>query len=725
MIFRYFHCSDFLCIIYAMTADELKIPHIGLSDENKNPVGGQKNESVLIPKIDNSKVEPVETIETPEAMPQPTVIPQPVIQRQPMAVPQQNMNQKGNGSKGLMMKIGVGLMAFILIVIVAIGIPAFITYQKGMALYKSVKNLEVAAKSQDLSQIKPQIEATKKSLSGFKTSYMIFSWTRIIPFVGGYVSDMGHVINAAQAGMDAGTIVLTTIEPYADLLGLKGANGQQAASDLDGAKTAQDRIDFIVKSLPSLLPQIDNIAAKTKIVEGEISQVKAERYPIEFKGIKVRSSIKSAQDLINQASNLLVNGKPVIENAPYLLGMDSPRTYFVLFQNDKELRPTGGFMTAYAIMSVDKAKFSPTLSDDIYNLDARYKPSIPAPEPIIKYIKGPYVISKNLRLRDMNWSPDFVQSMQMFSGALSEVGVKKVDGIIAVDTKVLENLLNVIGPIGVSGFGNFSTEIDPECNCSQVIHALEAYADVEGPIIWDPLTGKIIQRPANSENRKKIIGPLMNSILANAMGQPKEKLAPLFSAAFDSVMEKDVLFYMNDPKVQKAVVDFGIGGAIKDYSGDYLHVNDANLGGRKSNLYATEEVHQDVKIAGDGTVTKTVTITYKNPEKQDGWLNSVLPTWVRIYVPKGSTLVAADGLENKSDPYEDLGKTVFAGYFQLRPEGVSKVTFQYKLPFKVKGQYKLMIQKQPGTKDYLYTINVGKVQQEFFLKADKEIKIGL
>lgn len=217
----------------------------------------------------------------------------------------------------------------------------------------------------------------------------------------------------------------------------------------------------------------------------------------------------------------------------------------------------------------------------------------------------------------------------------------------------------------------------------------------------------------------------MNSILANAMGQPKEKLAPLFSAAFSSVMEKDVLFYIMDPKIQKSIVDFGIGGTIKDYNGDYLHINDANLGGRKSNLYATEDVQQDIKIIGDGSVTKTLTITYKNPEKQDGWLNSILPTWVRVYVPKGSSLVAADGLEAKQDPYEDLGKTVFAGYFRLRPEGVAKVTFQYKLPFKVHGQYRLLIQKQPGANDYLYTINIGKNQQEFYLKTDKEVTIGL
>jgi hypothetical protein len=663
-------------------------------------------------------------INIPQINPDSVLIPVSSQPQQPQ--PQQGINQeKSKEPGGLLLKIAIGFMAFILILLIAIGIPAFLTYQKGMALYSSVKKLEVAAKSQDLSQIRTQITLTSKSLADFKTSYTLLSWTRIIPYFGGYVSDLGHTINAAQAGMDAGNTIITAIEPYSDLLGFKGTSGQQVVQALDGTKTAQDRVDFIVKSLPSLLPQIDNISAKMKIVESETSQIDAERYPTQFRGIPLRNDIKSVQDLVGQASDLLVNGKPVIENAPYLLGMDSPRTYFVLFQNDKELRPTGGFMTAYAIMTVDKAKFTPTVSDDIYNLDAKYKPSIPAPDPIIKYIKGPYVLSQNLRLRDMNWSPDFAQSMQTVSGALSQVGIKNIDGIIAVDTKVLDNLLSVIGPIGVPGFGNFSTQIDPQCNCSQVIHALEAYADVEGPIIWDPVTGKIIQRPPNSENRKKIIGPLMNSILANAMGQPKDKLASLFSAAFNSVMEKDVLFYMMDANVEKAVADFGIGGIIKDYNGDYLHINDANLGGRKSNLYSTEDVEQDIKVAGDGSVTKTLTITYKNPEKQDGWLNSVLPNWVRVYVPKGSTLVAVTGLEAKQDPYEDLGKTVFAGYFQLRPEGVAKVTFQYKLPFKVKGQYKLLIQKQPGTKDYLYTINVGKDQQEFYLKTDKEVTVGL
>ena len=685
-----------------------------------------KDKGVVIPKIEIPKITPEVKPESSVLVPDTAPAVNPAPAHSPLVSNDLPPKPPVTGwKKNIWMKVGLGFAALIIFVVVAAGIPALLTYQKGLSLYAQGQKLNEAVKSQDLGKIKTELDATKKSLARVKSSYTILSWTRIIPYIGGYVSDLGHAINAGVAALDAGDIVLVTVEPYADILGFKGAKVQGLEAAGDGEKTAQDRIDFLVKSLPSLIPKIDEISAKAKIVRNEVSLINSDRYPEKLKGKELRSNIKSAQDLVDEGTNLLVAGRPVIESAPYLLGMDSPRTYFVLFQNDKELRPTGGFMTGYAIMKVDKAKFDPVTSNDIYNLDAQYRPSIPAPDPIIKYIKGPYILSQNLRLRDMNWSPDFSESMGVFTEAAKEVGVKDIDGVIAVDTQLLENLLKVIGPIGVPGFGNFSTEIDPECNCSQVIHELEAFADVEGPIIWDPLTGKIIQKPPNSDNRKKIIGPLMNSILANAFGQPKEKLPGLFEAAMKSLLEKHVLFYLYDEKAQTAVADFGLGGIIKNYEGDYLHINDANLGGRKSNLYATEEVEQEISVARDGSVTKTVTITYKNPEKQDGWLNSVLPTWVRVYVPKGSQLIDAAGLEAKQEPYEDLGRTVFAGFFQLRPEGVSKVTFKYKLPMKFSKDYKLLIQKQPGTNGFLYTIKLGRHEEEFFLKTDKEIKIGL
>jgi len=106
-------------------------------------------------------------------------------------------------------------------------------------------------------------------------------------------------------------------------------------------------------------------------------------------------------------------------------------------------------------------------------------------------------------------------------------------------------------------------------------------------------------------------------------------------------------------------------------------------------------------------------------------LNSVLPNWVRIYVPKGSQLVAFEGVEDKTEPYEDLGKSVFAGLFKLRPEGVSKVTVKYRLPFKAKDNYQMLIQKQPGVDAPLYITRLNKFEDELYLKMDKEYKIKL
>lgn len=509
-----------------------------------------------------------------------------------------------------------------------------------------------------------EIYRVRKSLAIFKLSYVFVSWTKYVPGISEYSNDLSLFIEAGEIAIDASERI---------------ARGEinQAMADLE------------------------------KINE-KISTIKVTKYSQEYQ-------IKYA---------LLLDIFKMIKTIPYFTGIDSPRRFMIIFQNDKELRPTGGFMTAYSVIEIKNGRFSPISTEDIYNLDARYSSVIPAPETLVKYLKGPYLISPNLRLRDMNWSPDFEDSMSNLRIALNEIGITNIDGVIAVDTHFLVNILDVLGPVGVPGFGTYSTEINEECKCPQVIHELESFADVEGPVVWDPVSGQIVYQPKNADNRKKIIGPLINSILASAIAVPREKYPLLIFAFFKSLREKHILFYLTDVEHQKLFSSLGLSGKIKDYDGDYLHINDANLGGRKSNLYVTQEVNQEIEVE-NGEIIKTLTLTYKNLMKHDGWLNSVLPNWVRVYVPKGSELLTVAGLEDKIEPYEDLGKTVFAGYFQLRPEGIAKVSFKYKLPFKTNNPYRLLIQKQPGTDAPLYTILIGRRIQEFNLRTDKEIKIKL
>lgn len=617
------------------------------------------------------------------------------------------------------------LIVIILVLLGALSISGFLffrIYQQAKVTESSVRRLMEAVSAQDIHKIKGELENTITSVDALTRTYNSVSFMKVIPIINDYIKDGSRVLNAATFGLEAAEIVVITIEPYADIIGFSGTADEPGS----GEETTQDRIDFVVKTIPDIIPKADELASKVQQVQKEVEEIDPSRYPVKLAGFEIHDNIEKAKEMIDLGARLITEGKPLLEQVPYLLGTDEPRTYLIMFQNDKELRPTGGFITAYSIAQVENGKFKPVSSNDIYNLDSLYTPRIPAADPIIDYLQGPYKLSRNYRLRDLNWSPDYYQSMKLFVEEIKRAGITNIDGVIAVDTQLLVYLLDVLGPIGVSGYGNFSTEIIDECNCPQVIYELESFADIEGSVVWDQADPtKIIFAPPNYENRKKIIGPLMNSVLANALGQPKDKLPDLFEAVFKSLLEKHVLFYMLDEDAQAGVEGFGIAGRIEEYDGDYLHINDANLGGRKSNLYVTQEINQEIEITKDGSVEKTVTITYNNPEKYDGWLNSVLPNWVRIYVPKGSELVFFDGVEDQADPYEELGKTVFAGFFELRPQGVAKVTVRYKLPFKVDKEYKMFIQKQPGKDAPLYVINMGKLEEELFLKTDKEFKFKI
>jgi len=625
-------------------------------------------------------------------------------------------------------RIGKKIFLAILLLVFLFSFFLFLGYYS-YKLFTDIKDIKIlydsskeSLREKNWEQFKQNLESFDIKIGSLETNFRkIHFVAKFVPFVNYYTYDFERAIKIAKEGRELANIFVELVEPYKDILGF--APDEESK---DYQTTTQERIDFIIKSLPQVVSRLDEIETRIKYIQSEESNINPERYPEKFFGFPIREKIKFFKEDVNLVSDLFSKGKPLLLNANWLLGIDETRTYLVLFQNDKELRPTGGFITAYSIAKVRGARFEPVVSDDIYNLDSKYIPRIPAPDVYVKYLKGPYLLSKNMRLRDINWSADFSHSMKLFLEEVSRLGIKNVDGVIAVDTHVLVKILDVLEKVYVPGFGEFSNKKVPECDCPQVIFELESFADVEGPIVWSQdEPGKIIYAPPNYENRKKIIGPLMNSILAATLGQPKENFPKLFEVFLDSLLGKHVLLYINNEKVQQAIDEFGIGGSLKETKGDYLYVVDANLGGRKSNLYVTQEISQKIGKLEDGTWEKEVVITYKNPEPYDGWLNSVLPNWVRIYVPKGSQLISISGLEDKVEPYEEFGKTVFAGFFRLRPQGIAVVELKYKLPINFNEYYNLLFQKQPGKDKILSTLKIGKETQEFYLTYDKEIRVKI
>jgi len=587
--------------------------------------------------------------------------------------------------------------------------------KQATVLAGEAKGIYEGLQSQNLNQSVEKVASTKAEFEKINKTYRRMVWLKAIPFVGGYYRDGQRLFSGGRYLLETADLVVESLKPYADLLGLEGEEDKKEEKEM----TTEERLILVLDTLDKIQPNLDQIGEKLDLAQIEIDKINPRRYPQSLFGKKIRENVVNLVENIDGVAQTVKEIKPIITHLKPILGVDKPKNYLLLFQNDAELRPTGGFLTAYAILSVDQGKLGTSNSHDIYSLDNRFGNRLPVPDPIKNYHKNVF----SWHLRDMNLSPDFKVSMDTFLENYGKVeNISKLDGVIAVDTQVLVDLLRVLGPIGVGGFGNFSAENDARCDCPQVFYELELYAD-------QPATGL-------REERKGIIGPLMHSILLNAMGSPRKQWPLFMNVLFTNIAEKHLLLYFFDENIQTTIEALNASARLKDYDGDYLHVNDCNFAGAKSNMFIKESLTQEIEVASDGTITKTLTIDYKNPappsncnlEAGELCLNGLYRDWVRVYVPKGSELMEVKGSEVEAKTYEDLGKTVFEAFYgdqsPLRPEGKAQLVFKYKLPFKYdKGQpYKILIQKQPGTYGYENIINFNGQEQTFELKTDREIK---
>jgi len=638
-----------------------------------------------------------------------------------------NQAKKGMGIKKKRITLK-GLAIFLAVIILLAIVSIFTIVMPGQVVYKDIQETSDqvkaaidAVKKQNIELASDELSKTRKDLTQIQKDLPGLGILKFIPFVNLYYSDSEHIVKAGFHGLDAAEVLIESVKPYADILGLKGQG-----SFVGG--TASQRIQTAVKTMGKITPHIDEIAKYVSLMKEELDYVNPSRYPLKIGGQDVKKDIELAKKLTGETVQFVEEARPLIKILPSLLGEPTEKRYLVLFQNDKELRPTGGFITAYAIFRIDQGIIHVDRSSDIYNLDNTISGKPKAPEPILNYLpKVPL-----LNLRDSNLSPDFIESMKTFNSLYDKSSAKvNVDGIIALDTSVLVSTIKILDDEIYAGGIKFTTQEDKRCDCPQVIYTLES-------LISTPksLDLRVTSLEAVQAQRKDIIGVLLYAIMEKALkSSPKIYWGPLFQDLLKQVDEKHVMFYIYNTDAQKGIESLNAAGKIKDFEGDYLHINQANFGGAKANLFVKESVKNEFDISKDGAVKKTITIDYKNPhppsdcnlERGNLCLNAVLRNWIRIYVPKGSKLIESSGSEVKMISYEELEKTVFEGFLTVRPTGTANLKISYDLPFKVESSVlPYLIQKQGGTYDNEYTIVVnGKETENFPLLTDKEMRIKL
>lgn len=583
--------------------------------------------------------------------------------------------------------------------------PVVAIQAKSKVLMASANELKTAFKQNNIDLVKTKFQDFSAKYKDFGKSASGLYWASFIP----YVSDFKNGVEAGNYLIEAGKDSIDAIYPYADLIGFK--KGEVSFSE----RPAEDRLQTAVMTLDKVLTKIDVISENMDKAEKLISKIDPNRYPEKIGNTEVKGKISNLKEQFVGMSSLFVNAKPLLKKIPVIFGKDKTKTYLILFQNENEQRATGGFLTAYAVFNIKNGKITIERSEDIYSLDNSIAIHPNAPDKILAYHKG----VSQFYIRDSNLSPDFVESLKIFDSLYQKSSSKvKYDGVIALDTKVLVDMLTIFGDTEADGIV-FSSKIDKRCDCAQVIYQL-----------FD-----MVDRPVGyvKSNRKGVLGDLMYALFYKAIGfSPSKYWGTLAQTMFKNMDEKHILLNFNEQDIQDSIEKLNYAGRIRDYSGDYLHVNNVNFAGAKSNLFITQTITSKTKFGSSGQIEREVNLEFRNPyphsdcnlERGGLCLNATLRDWVRIYVPKGSKLVSFQGSEKKVLTYDDLGKTVFEGFLQVFPLGMSNVIVKYTLPSSIEQKnYKVMIQKQPGIqKDKLKVeIDGSKVFNGLFDK-DKEFK---
>lgn len=600
--------------------------------------------------------------------------------------------------------VTLGILVVINVILAIIIYPQVKVLGKQLeTTYNQAKKVEDALQAKNIDLAETEVSKLKNESEKTRKEFTKIEFVKYIPIAAAYYKDGEHALNILDIGIELAGHGLGAIDPFADVLGFTTSKKEELTAEMKAEKV-------VTEVIPKLIPLVDESGTKLEKIQSELDQINPERYPkgLKIKGLSVQEGLQQAKQVTKEISQIIPEIKPLLLAAPDIAGQPVEKTYLILLQNDKELRATGGFITAYALVKVKGGQIISTESDDIYQLDLKYKRTEIAPDAIRKYIGH-----NSLPIRDSNISPDYKISAQKFESLYNTIAkMPKVDGVFALDTEFVRLFLEATGPVTTKKTKESWSAQKNRLGIPDVVYKLELYAE------------KINQ---SKTDRKGVVGELMDAMMDKVLTSKTEEFPKYFEVLKKAATEKHILFYFHNKTAQNFVEKYNYAGQIHDSDDDYFHLNNSNFGGLKGNIYIKQKVVQDIKIDELGNVTKTVDVTLSNTAKADGWLNSIYLNWMRIYVPKDSILISKKVPKDFSSGQE-LGKEVFRGYSATYPLNSTTSTFTYRLPFKVKpGQdYKMLLQKQPGVEYVTMIIKInGIVKEQFDLREDKEVTIKL
>jgi len=302
----------------------------------------------------------------------------------------------------------------------------------------------------------------------------------------------------------------------------------------------------------------------------------------------LRRPLRTFQEQIDDAESAASTGARAARLLPTMLGMDGTQRYLLLFQNNAEIRSTGGLPGAFAIVEAKGGKLDIVKQGSAADFQRRSDPYVK----LTQDEQDVYGFLMGGDFRDTNFTPDFPRTAEIARAMVSENLDVKVDGVLSIDPVALGYLLKGTGAVKLSDGNRLTSQNAVDILLNGV------YTTIALPRDQDIYFADAAKRIFDS--------------VTDGNGDPRATIDGLSEAAAD----KRLLVWSADKKLQAQLAPTRISGALSGKS-DVPHVgmylNDATASKMQYYLDYDTKVRSTKCVDGVQTYVATTVITSNAP----------------------------------------------------------------------------------------------------------------
>ena len=390
------------------------------------------------------------------------------------------------------------------------------------------------------------------------------------------------------------------------------------------------------------------------------------------------------KDLVALQSDLaiLANLSPHLTQ---LLGFDAPKKYAVVFQNTQELRSTGGFIQSLGIVTIDQGQITSTQAYSSYEIDKMLGGVVEAPAELVKQLG-----EKQLYFRDSNWDANFPTSAETMTWFIEKSLNTKLDGVLAITTASLQDILSVTGPLVLS-------DSHQTVSAQNLLERLENNSGVQGLTPNQP---------------REYSTQIMSAVLDKLSELNPEQTKQLLVALSSSLKDANSLVFNQESTVQQAMVDLGWSGTVlsppcpnpfgqKSCRIDPFYLNEKNIGINKANQYLQRKNLAKIKV-DQSSIKYRLQISYENYADVSSWPKGSYLVYAQAFLPPNANQlkIAVDGVEIDDKALTTTqweNRSVVGFNLEVPIKSTKQVEIDFETPpLNNENAYVFFMQKQPG-----------------------------